>query len=245
MSLDRAAPRTAMVLAAGFGTRMRPLTESLPKPLISLRGRALLDHVIDRLEEAGVETIVVNTHYLAEQIAAHLAARRSPRIELSSERELLDTGGGILKALPLLGERFFVVNSDAFWLDGKVPALRRLAGAWRDAEMDALLLLTRTTTVGGYDGFGDYLLDPLGVPRRRGERQVAPFVFAGLRILHRRLFAGAETLPAKFSVNRLFDRAERAGRLRAVVHDGEWYHIGTPAELAAAEQRLAVYRIDR
>jgi MurNAc alpha-1-phosphate uridylyltransferase len=244
-------PKTGMVLAAGFGTRLRPITDATPKPLVRIRGRALLDHAIDRLQAVGVEKVVVNTHYKAAQIAAHLAPRFelgvaphvAPTVAISHEEVLLETGGGVVKALPLLDERFYVVNSDVFWLDGKVPALARLARAWDDS-MDALLLLQRSTTAIGYDGIGDYLLDPLGVPRRRGERQIAPFVFAGLQILHRRLFDDP-ALPVKFSLGRLYDRAEETGRLRAIVHDGEWCHIGTPAALAGAEHRLAISRAAR
>jgi MurNAc alpha-1-phosphate uridylyltransferase len=236
-------PAIAMVLAAGLGTRMRPITDTVPKPLVPLRGRALLDHAIDRLETAAIETVIVNTHYKAEQVASHLARRASPQIEISAEHELLETGGGVVKALPLLGERFFVVNSDVFWLDGKIPALERLARAWNEDEADALLLLQRTTTAIGYDGHGDYFLDKWGVPRRRGEREIAPYVFAGVQILHRRLFAGP--LPAKFSLARLYDEAAAAGRLRGIVHDGEWYHIGTPEGLATAEERLSYNRIER
>ena len=239
------APRTGMVLAAGLGTRMRPITDTIPKALVKLHGRTLLDHAIDRLEAAGVERVAVNAHYKADQVVAHLRDRRSPRIEISREDALLETGGGVRQALPLLGERFYVVNSDVFWLDGKVAALRRLAGAWDDESCDALLLLQRTPTAVGYDGIGDYFLDPLGVPRRRGEREIAPLIFAGVQILHRRLFAAADGFPAKFSLNRLYNAAEAAGRLRGIVHDGEWYHIGTPEGLAAAEQRLVFSRVER
>jgi MurNAc alpha-1-phosphate uridylyltransferase len=239
----KTAPKTAMVLAAGLGTRMRPITDGMPKPLVRIRGRTLLDHAIDRLADGEVETVVVNTHYRAEQIVTHLAARTSPRIIISAESDLLETGGGVHKALPLLGEHFYVVNADVFWLDGKVQALERLTRAWNDAEMDALLLLQRTTTASGYDGDGDYFLDPLGVPQRRSEGQVAPLLFAGVQLLHRRLFTGE--LPAKFSLTRLYDRAQAQGRLRGLVHDGEWYHIGTPAGLAAAEERLAITRVER
>jgi len=244
------APATAMVLAAGLGKRMRPLTDTMPKPLLPIHGRALLDHAIDRLVDAGVGTIVVNAHYRAEQIIAHLDARqfetgRAPRITISQEPDLLETGGGVRKALPQLGEYFYVVNADIFWLDGTVPALARLARAWNDSEMDALLLLQRTTTAVGYDGTGDYHLDPLGLPRLRGEGQIAPLVFAGVQILHRRLFDRTENWPPRFSLTRLYDQAQEAGRLRGIVHDGEWYHIGTPAGLASAEERLAITRVER
>ena len=236
-------PRTAMVLAAGLGTRLRPVTESIPKPLIEINGRTLLDHAIDRLVLVGVERVVVNVHYKAAMVAEQLARRDHPRIEISREAELLDTGGGVAAALPLLDEVFFVVNSDVFWLDGKDGALRRLAAAFDPDRSDAVLLLQRTVTAVGYDGRGDYLIDPLGRPHRRGEREIAPFLFAGLQLLHRRVFTGVSD--RVFSLVRLFDRAEEAGRLRAVVHDGEWYHIGTPQGLAATRERLLSHRIER
>jgi N-acetyl-alpha-D-muramate 1-phosphate uridylyltransferase len=238
-----AAPRTAMVLAAGLGTRLRPITDTLPKPLVQIAGRTLLDHAIDRLVLAGVERVIVNAHHKADIVAAHLAGRTHPCIEISAEAELLDTGGGVARALPRLGETFFVVNGDVFWLDGTTHALDRLAAAFDPEGVDAALLLQRTVTAVGYDGLGDYFLDPLGVPCRRREREVAPYLFAGVQLLHRRLFDGvADRI---FSLVRLFDRAEEAGRLRAILHDGEWYHIGTPAGLAATRARLASHRIER
>jgi N-acetyl-alpha-D-muramate 1-phosphate uridylyltransferase len=231
------APRTAMVLAAGLGTRLRPVTETIPKPLIEIKGRSLLNHAIDRLALVGVERVVVNVHYKAAMVAAQLTRRDHPRIEISHERELLDTGGGVACALPLLGDVFFVVNSDVFWLDGEDRALQRLAAAFDPERMDAILLLQRTVTAVGYEGSGDYLIDPSGCPQRRGEREVAPFLFAGLQLLHRRAFAGISD--RVFSLVRLFDRAEEAGRLSAVVHDGEWFHIGTPQGLSATRERLS------
>lgn len=236
-------PDTAMVLAAGFGTRLRPITDHVPKPLVGIGGRALLDHAIDRLADAGVRRVAINLHYKAEMIVQHLGTRRAPEILLSREDEILETGGGILKALPLLGESFYVVNGDVFWLDGKVPALLRLAHAWDAERLDALLLMQRTVTAVGYDGPGDFLVDALGTPRRRGEREIAPHLFAGIQILHRRLFDGQS--PGRFSLNRLWDRAIAAGRIAAIVHDGEWYHIGTPEGLAATEERLASHRVER
>jgi MurNAc alpha-1-phosphate uridylyltransferase len=238
-------PKRGMVLAAGLGTRMRPITDKIPKPLVEVRGRTLLDHAIDRLEAVGVETVVVNTHYLAEKVAAHLAERKSPRIEISHEDDLLETGGGVVKALPLLGDNFYVVNSDVLWLDGKVPALERLARAWNEDEADAMLLMQRTTTAVGYEGVGDYFLDKLGTARYRTEREIAPYIFAGVQLLSRRLFADAAALPKKFSLARLYHQAEAAGRLRGIVHDGEWYHIGTPEGLEAAEERLSAGRVER
>ncbi|HKM69651.1 MAG TPA: nucleotidyltransferase family protein [Stellaceae bacterium] len=238
-----APPRSAMVLAAGLGTRLRPVTEALPKPLVEINGRALIDHAIDRLASTGVERVVVNIHYKAAMMAAHLAGRERPRIELSEEAELLDTGGGVAQALPLLGESFFVVNGDVFWLDSKDSALLRLARTFDPAETDAVLLLQRTVTAVGYEGSGDYFLDALGTPRRRREREVAPYLFAGIQLLHRRLFD--KVAGRIFSLVPLFDRAEEAGRLRAIVHDGEWYHVGTPEGLAATRERLSSHRIER
>jgi MurNAc alpha-1-phosphate uridylyltransferase len=236
-------PQSAMVLAAGLGTRMRPLSDTVPKPLVEIAGRTLLDHAIDRLALAGVERVVVNVHYKAEMLIDRLAARDHPRIEISREAALLETGGGVANALPLLGEWFFVVNGDVFWLDGKEPALARLAAAFEPADMDAVLLLQRTVTAVGYDGLGDFFLDPLGTPRRRSEREIAPFIFAGVQLLHRRVFdAVAER---RFSLNRVYDRAETSGRLRAIVHDGEWYHIGTPEGLATTRARLSSHRVER
>ena len=236
-------PKSAMVLAAGLGTRMRPVSDHLPKPLIEVAGRSLLDHAIDRLAEAGVERVVVNLHYKGEMIAERIAGRTRPKIELSREEALLETGGGVKRALPLLDEWFFVVNGDVLWLDGVAGALTRLARTFDPKTMDAALLLQRTTTAIGYEGLGDYFLDPLGVPRRRGEREVAPYIFAGIQILHRRLFAGVDD--HIFSLKRLYDRAEDAGRLAAIVHDGEWFHVGTPQGLDATHARLAELRVER
>ncbi len=236
-------PKTAMVLAAGLGLRMRPITHRLPKPLIPLGGRALLDHAIDRLAAVGVEQVAVNAYYKAEMIAAHLATRHAPAITLAREAELLETGSGVLQALPLLGDVFYVVNGDVFWLDGKTSALLRLARAFAAERHDSVLLLQRTTTALGYHGDGDFILDPLGRVRRRQDREIAPHLFAGVQILHKRLFEGCA--PGKFSLNPLYDRAIAAGRLVAIVHDGEWYHIGTPAGLALAEARLSTHRVER
>jgi N-acetyl-alpha-D-muramate 1-phosphate uridylyltransferase len=231
-----AAPKSAMVLAAGLGTRLRPVTDHLPKPLVEIAGKPLLDHAIDRLEAAGVERVVVNLHYKGEMIAARLAERKHPKIELSREETLLETGGGVKNALPLLDDAFFAVNGDILWLDGLIPVLGRLARAFNGKKIDAMLLLQRTVSAIGYDGRGDYFLDPLGRPRRRGEREVAPYIFAGIQILHRRLFAGIDDMV--FSLKRLYDRAEDAGRLGAIVHDGEWFHVGTPQGLDATRARI-------
>jgi MurNAc alpha-1-phosphate uridylyltransferase len=232
-----------MVLAAGLGTRLRPITDTIPKPLLELGGRSMLDHAIDRLTLVGVERIVVNAHYKAEQIEAALAQRSHPLIELSREEELLETGGGVARALPRLGESFFVVNSDVFWLDGRDHALARLAATFDPRIMDAVLLFHRTATAVGYDGSGDYFLDALGTPRRRGEREIAPYLFAGIQLLHRRAFDGIAE--RRFSLNVVYRRAEAAGRLRAILHDGDWYHVGTPDGLTMTRARLQSHRTER
>ncbi|MBN9510702.1 MAG: nucleotidyltransferase family protein [Alphaproteobacteria bacterium] len=232
-------PRAAMLLAAGLGTRMRPLTAHTAKPLLALGGRTLLDHALDRLAAAGVETVVVNIHWHAEQVADHLATHWAdgPRIVLRRERELLDTGGAVRAALDVLGAApFFVVNGDAFWLDGPTPALSRLADAWKQAERDAVLLVHPTYLVpGGADG-GDFFVDPLGRVRRPRPHEVAPFRYAGIQLIRPALFAAAPA--GRFSINPLWDRAIEAGRLAAVVHDGSWFHLSTPPDLADAESNL-------
>lgn len=231
-------PKRAMVLAAGYGKRMRPLTEKTPKPLIAVGGRAMLDRQLDRLAEAGVEEAVVNLHYLGERIEAHLEGRQNPKITLSWEREeLLETGGGVKKALPLLGgEPFFVLNADMVFLNGLIPALERLAARWNEEEMDALLLLYPTVMLLNYSGGGDFVMDPLGRLERREERQLSPFLFAGVQILHPRLFEAAPEGP--FSLNLLYDKAIEAGRLFGIRHDGLWYHVGTPEDLSLTEDDL-------
>lgn len=227
----------AMVLAAGLGTRMRPLTDSLPKPLLPLEGRSLLDHALDRLEEVGVTDAVVNAHWFPDKIAATVAARTTPRIRLQREDVLLETGGGVRLALPHFADApFAVVNGDAFWLNGPTPALTRLAAAFDPDQMDALLLLVRTTQVDGSVGRGDFLSDPLGRLRRPQERELAPYLFGGVQILSPRLFDGAPE--GAFSLNRLYDRAIESGRLFGLVHDGLWFHLSTPADLAHAEEEL-------
>ena len=228
-------PHHAMVLAAGLGLRMRPITDHTPKPLVEVAGRTMLDRALDHLAVAGTSHLVVNTHWLADKVASHLSGR--PGITLSHESELLETGGGVAKALPHLGtDPFYVVNSDIIWTDGAVPALKRLALAWDDSRMDALLLLAPTATAMGYDGPGDFFLDGHGLPRRRRDREVAPLLFAGVQILSPRLFQDAPS--GKFSLNVLYDRALEAGRLSAIVHDGRWYHVGTPDALPEVEAAL-------
>ncbi|MEL0106752.1 MAG: nucleotidyltransferase family protein [Rhodospirillaceae bacterium] len=230
-------PTTAMVLAAGYGTRMRPLTDTLPKPLVRVLDRALIDRVLDRLEDAMVEKAVVNVHYLGEQIEKHLKSRTSPKIDISREEELLDTGGGIIHALSKLGKNpFYAVNSDALWLNGYKDALLRLAQHWDDTQMDGLLLLHSTVEAYGYDGMGDFVIDPLGGLQRRPEGEVSPYLFTGVQMLHPRLFKNAPSGP--FSMNRLYDEAIEVGRLYGVIHDGEWFHVGTVESLKEAEDYI-------
>jgi MurNAc alpha-1-phosphate uridylyltransferase len=226
-----------MVLAAGRGERMRPLTDKTPKPMIEVRGQAMIDRVLDRLDEAGVEQAVVNLHHLGEQIQRHLAERSRPNILFSPEDDLLDTGGGVAKALPKLGKRpFFALNGDMVWLDGGTPALERLADAWDGAAMDVLLLLHPTAYAHGYEGSGDFFMCPLGRLRRRREGEVAPYIFAGVQILHPRVFKDAPA--GAFSLNLVYDRAAEAERLWGLRHDGEWYHVGTPEALDEVEDTL-------
>jgi MurNAc alpha-1-phosphate uridylyltransferase len=237
-SSSPAVPRRAMVLAAGYGTRMRPLTETMPKPMVAVGGRPLLDQVLDRLADAGVETAIVNVHHFADQIERHVASRRAPRVLVSDERdELLGTGGGVVKALPLLGDDpFFHVNSDTIWIEGPQANLARLAQAFDPARMDALLLLAPTATSVGYDGRGDFLMAADGRLHKRPEREVAPFVYAGAAILQPRLFAGRRAEP--FALTQLFDRAEAQGRLHGHRLEGVWMHVGTPEAIRRAESAI-------
>jgi MurNAc alpha-1-phosphate uridylyltransferase len=231
-------PRRAMVLAAGLGTRMQPLTARMPKPLVKVGGRALLDHVLDRLADAQVETAVVNVHYLADQIIDHVAHRRRPAVSISDERAaVLGTGGGVVKAMSRLGhEPFFHVNSDTIWIEGPRPNLSRLAAAFRHERMDALLLMAPTATSIGYHGRGDYSLNPDGALRKRGERDVVPFVYAGAAILAPELFRDAPA--GAFALTRLFDRAEEGGRLFGLRLEGTWMHVGTPEAIIEAESAI-------
>ena len=232
-------PRTAIVLAAGLGTRMRPITDTVPKPLIQVGGRSLIDFALDSLAEAGIERVVVNVHYLADLVEAHLAGRRVPRIVISDERErLLETGGALKKALPLLGgDPFLTLNADSLWVEGPRPNLRRFIHSWNPDQMDIQLLLALTATSVGYDGPGDFAMDANGFLRRRREREVVPFVYAGVAIVKPELLADVPEGP--FSANLLYDRAIEAGRLYGLRLDGEWLHVGDPPAIAAAEERLA------
>lgn len=237
-SRRRLVPRRAMVLAAGLGIRMRPLTESMPKALVPVGGKPLLDHVLDRLAAARVTTAVVNVHHFADQVVEHLSPRQVPQIVVSDERDaLLDTGGGVVKALPLLGDApFFHVNSDTIWIDGVKSNLEWLAAGFDAGKMDALLLLAATSASVGYSGRGDFAMAPDGRLRRRAEREVVPFVYAGVAILSPALFKDAPA--GAFSLNLLFDRAIEEGRLYGLRLDGLWMHVGTPEAIAAAEAAI-------
>ncbi len=232
-------PKTAMVLAAGLGLRMRPITDKTPKPMVKVADRTLLDHALDRLKAVGVEKAVVNTHHLADQISGHLKFRRDLEIVLSDETDLLlETGGGVKKALSQLGpDPFYVVNSDVLWLNGPTDGLARLAAAWEDDKMDVLLMLHSTVEAYGYVGRGDFVIDPLGKLARRPEREVAPYVFTGIEIVHPRALAG--TPDDAFSMNVVFDRLLEKERLYGIVHDGEWFDVGTPDGLSQAESYMA------
>ena len=227
-----------MVLAAGLGTRMRPHNGQVPKPLVTVAGKTLIDYVLDRLADTGVERAVVNVHYLADQIEQHLASRQRPQIILSDERgKLLGTGGGVIKAMADLGGGpFFHVNSDTIWIDGVVPNLERLARAFDPTHMDALLLLAAATTSVGYSGRGDFSMAPDGRLARRAERTVVPFVYAGAAILTPAFFAGVPAGPS--SMSPLFDRAIAAGRLHGLRLEGVWMHVGTPEAVKAAEDAI-------
>jgi MurNAc alpha-1-phosphate uridylyltransferase len=233
------APRTAMVLAAGFGERMRPLTDRMPKPLVPVAGRPLIDHVLDRLAAAGIERAVVNVHYLADMIERHLKSRAAPRIVISDERKkLLDTGGAVVKALPTIGaEPFIHVNSDTIWIDGVKPNLERLGEAFDAGATDALLLLAPVAESIGYSGRGDFVMAADGRLTRRAEREIAPFVYAGAAVLRPELFKDAPA--GAFSLTALFDRAEAQGRLHGLRLEGVWMHVGTPEAIAQAEAAIA------
>ncbi|MBT4888832.1 MAG: nucleotidyltransferase family protein [Rhodospirillales bacterium] len=224
----------AMVLAAGLGERMRPLTDNTPKPMLHINGRALIDYAIDRVEDAGIPNVVVNTFYLAEKLEDHLSKRQSPKINFSREPERLETGGGVLHARKLLGEGpFLVINGDALWLNGPDDTLKRMQRIWNPDTMDALLLMHSTVEAYGYSGRGDFLVGPRGKLTRRPENEICPYMFAGIQILHPRLFSDFED--GKFSLNKIYDKGIENNRLYGIVHDGEWFHVGTPEALEEIE----------
>ena len=231
-------PSSAMVLAAGLGMRMRPLTDKMPKPMVPVAGKPLLDHVLDRLAEASVTTAVVNVHYLPDQIIQHVKDRTSPRVVISDERDMvLGTGGGVVKALPLLGDApFYHLNADTMWIDGVHPNLLRLADAFDPARMDILLLMAPTANSIGYSGAGDYAMLTDGALRKRKEHQVVPFVYAGAAIISPAVFSNAPA--GEFSLTKMFDAANEQERLFGLRLDGTWMHVGTPDAVGAAEEAL-------
>lgn len=231
-------PRTAMVLAAGLGKRMRPITDTMPKPLVPIAGKTLLDWGLDSLAETGVESAIVNVHYLPRQIVDHVAGRRTPRIIISDESEaLLDSAGGIVKALPQLGpEPFYIINADTFWIDAGVSNLTRLALAWDGARMDILLMLAHLHAATGHSGGTDFLLAPEGT-LRRAKGDPAGLIYAGAAIVHPRIFEGAPATP--HSLNAYFDKAIAAGRLFGMAMQGHWITVGTPDAIPAAEAAVA------
>ncbi len=228
----------AMIMGAGLGTRMRPLTDDRPKPLVMVGGKTLVDHSIDRLVAAGVTRIVVNLHYKADMLRAHLAQRRNVEIVFSDEtEELLDTGGGVVKAMPHFADApFFVINSDSIWVEGKNAALPAMLAAWDERRMDGLLLLAQMKTAMGYEGTGDFALTPDGHIARARDAAPPHYAYPGVQIVHPRLFAGAPT--GAFSTNLMWDRAIAAGRLHGTVMDGVWIHVGTPQARDEAEAYL-------
>ena len=232
-------PHTAMIMAAGLGKRMRPLTATRPKPLIEVGGKALLDHVLEKLREAGVRKVVVNVHYLADSLEAHLATRaHGLEVAISDERELLmETGGGLVKAAPLIDcDPFLALNSDNLWIDGPADTLRLLASQWNDEKMDALLLLVPQARALNHKGMGDFHMDRSGRLRRRAKSHVAPFVFTGIQMVSKRLLRDAPDGP--FSTNILWDRAIGEGRCFGAVHQGLWFDVGTPQSIHMTETAL-------
>lgn len=228
---------TAMILAAGMGKRMRPLTASQPKPLVRVAGKPLIDHALDRLEDAGVAKAVVNVHYLADALEAHIVGRAAPAVTISDEREeLLETGGGMLKALPRLPDPFFSLNSDNIWLDGPSSAFHDLSNRWNPDEMDALLLVVPHARAVNFSGAGDFHMDPLGRLRRRISGRIAPFIYTGIQLVSHRLMR--EAPEGAFSTNLLWNRAIEEGRLFGASFTGQWFEVGTPEAIAPTEAAL-------
>ena len=228
---------TAMVLAAGLGKRMRPLTASQPKPLVRVAGKPLIDHALDRLAEAGVGRAVVNVHYLADALEAHVAARTAPQVTVSDERALLlETGGGMVKALPHLPDPFFALNADNVWLDGPNTAFAELSRRWNPAEMDALLLLVPHARAANFNGPGDFHMDPNGLLSRRKDGRIAPFIYTGIQLVSHRLLR--EAPEGAFSTNILWNRAIEEGRLYGLSFGGLWFEVGTPQAIRPTEEAL-------
>lgn len=235
--MTRLASDTAMVMAAGMGKRMRPLTAAQPKPLVRVAGKPLIDHTLDRLVEAGISNAVVNVHYLADALEAHLHGRSVPKIAISDERaELLETGGGMVKAQSALPDPFFCLNSDNVWLDGPRNALQELTARWDPVKMDALLLLVPHANARNFNGKGDFHMDALGKVSRRRSGRIAPFIYTGIQLVSHRLLRDAPD--GKFSTNILWQRALEEGRLFGSGFTGQWFEVGTPKAIGPTEEAL-------
>lgn len=228
---------TAMVLAAGLGKRMRPLTATQPKPMVRVAGKPLIDHALDRLKEAGVARAVVNVHYLADALEAHVTARAAPQVTISDERaQLLETGGGMIRALAHLPDPFFALNADNIWLDGPNNAFAELSRRWDPERMDALLLLVGHARAANFSGPGDFHMDPLGKLSRRRDGRIAPFIYTGIQLVSHRLLRDAPEGP--FSTNILWNRAIEEGRLYGLSFSGLWFEVGTPQAIRPTEEAL-------
>lgn len=228
---------TAMVLAAGLGKRMRPLTATMPKPLVRVAGKALIDHALDRLADAGIARAVVNVHYLADALEAHVLERSAPKVLISDERSaLLETGGGLIKAQTMLPDPFFCLNADNIWLDGPQNALRELSQQWDPERMDALLLLVSHVRAANFAGEGDFHMDARGLLSRRQPGRMAPFIYTGIQLVSHALLRDAPE--GSFSTNLLWNRAIEEGRLFGMSFTGQWFEVGTPQAIAPTEDAL-------
>lgn len=236
--MSKLASDTAMIMAAGMGKRMRPLTASMPKPMVRVAGKPLIDHALDRLAESGVERAVVNVHYLADALEAHVLEREAPKVVISDEREaLLETGGGLVKAQDILPDPFFCLNADNIWLDGPRSAFHDLSARWNPDEMDALLLLVGHARAENFTGKGDFHMDPHGRLTRRASGRIAPFIYTGIQLISKRLLRDAPK--GKFSTNILWNRAMDEGRLYGLSFTGMWYEVGTPDAIAPTQDALS------
>ena len=235
--MDKLASDTAMVMAAGLGKRMRPLTATQPKPMVRVAGKPLIDHALDRLTEAGIARAVINVHYLADALEAHLRERETPEIVISDERDaLLETGGGMDKAQESLPDPLFCLNSDNLWLDGPRNAFADLSGAWDEGRMDALLLLVSHKGASNFRGKGDFHMDTRGRLTRRRSGRIAPFVYTGIQLVSKRLLR--DSPGGAYSTNILWDRAIAEGRLYGVAFTGQWFEVGTPESIKPTELAL-------
>jgi len=235
--MSKLASDTAMVMAAGMGKRMRPLTATMPKPMVRVAGKPLIDHALDRLAESGVEHAIVNVHYLADALEDHVLQREMPKVQISDERDaLLETGGGLIKAKDALPDQFFCLNADNIWLDGPQSAFHDLSARWDPDEMDALLLLVSHTRAENFNGPGDFHMDPVGRLKRRAPGRISPFIYTGIQLLSKRLLRDAPE--GKFSTNILWNRAIEEGRLFGISFTGLWFEVGTPEAIAPTQDAL-------